>query len=65
MSGDDKDRIFQIRPGPDGRHGTSDETVTSFSTRGIGNNRPEDGAVDLKFTRDGNLLVIDGTNKEV
>ncbi|WP_147331991.1 PKD domain-containing protein [Geodermatophilus marinus] len=65
VSDDDKDRIFQVQPGPDSRHGTPDDTITSFSTRGIGNNDPEDVAVDLEFTRDGNLLVIDGTNKEV
>ncbi|WP_158544439.1 PKD domain-containing protein [Blastococcus sp. TBT05-19] len=66
VSDDDKDRIFSFEPGGDGRHGTGDDTVTSFSTRDvIGNSDPEDVAVDMDVTANGHVLVIDGTDKEV
>lgn len=66
VSDDDKDRIFHVRPGADGQYGTADDgTVTSFSTRGIGNTDPEGIAMDLDATNDGSLLAIDGANKEV
>ena len=66
VSDDDQDRIFQVRRGADGRFGTGDDgALTSFSTAGIGNTDPEDVAVDMDVTTDGNLLVVDGKNKEV
>lgn len=64
-SDDDQDRIYNVRPGGDGRYGTGDDTRTYFSTRGIGNGDPEDVVFDLAQTTDGNLLVIDGGDREV
>lgn len=65
VSDDDKDLIFQVRPGADGRYGTGDDTRTSFSTAAIGNGDAEDVAVDLDVTDNGHLLVVDGKDKEV
>jgi hypothetical protein len=65
VSDDDQDRIFQVRPGGDGRYGTGDDTRTSFSTAAIGNGDPEDVAIDTEITPDGHVLVIDGRNKEI
>ena len=64
VSDDDLDRVFQVDPGADGIHGTSDDAVRPFST-GVGNTDAEDLAVDLEATADGHLLVVDGSNKEV
>ncbi|MGQ4819708.1 hypothetical protein ACQ1ZK_21880, partial [Enterococcus faecium] len=60
VSDDDLDRVFQFGPGPDGRHGTSDDSVTSFSTRPSGDTDAEGVAVDTGFTSNGHLLVMDG-----
>ena len=72
VSDDDADRVFQVVPGADGVHGTADDTVTSFSTRGVvgsdktdTNGDAEDVALDLEATADGRLFVIDGTSSEV
>jgi len=65
VSDDDKDRVFDVAPGADARYGTAADTVTSFSVRGIGNTDPEDLAIDMDVTADGQLLVVDGTNREV
>jgi hypothetical protein len=65
VSDDDKDLIFDVRPGSDGRYGTGDDTRSSFSTAPIGNGDPEDVAVDLDVTNNGNVLVIDGGDREV
>ena len=67
ISDDNLDRIFEVYRGSDGRYGTADDTQTSFSARFTGSNAddPEDVAIDLEPTRDGQLLIIDGYRKEV
>src|SRR5947207_9829741 len=32
FSDDDRHEVFELNPGPDGKYGTADDTVTSFST---------------------------------
>ncbi|MGY1810948.1 PKD domain-containing protein [Blastococcus sp. SYSU D00669] len=64
VSDDDADRIFQVVPGADGRYGTPDDTVTSFSTRPQGGDA-EDVTIDMDVTNNGHLLVVDGVNKDV
>jgi len=58
-SDDNKDRIFEIDPGPDGVLFTSDDIRTSFSTLGFSPD-PE----GLAFSG-GNLIVTDGLNSEI
>ena len=66
ISDDDKDRVFEVNRGGDGRYGTDDDSQTSFSTRFVGSkDDAEDVAVDLELTRNGQLLIIDGYHKEV
>ena len=65
VSDDDQDRVFQVRPGTDARYGTADDTITSFPTRPIGSGDPEDVAVDMDVTNAGELLIVDGVNREV
>ncbi|MDK3257089.1 PKD domain-containing protein [Blastococcus capsensis] len=66
VSDDDKDRVFEVNRGSDGRYGTSDDTQTSFSTKFMGTkDDAEDVAVDLELSRNGQLLIIDGYHKEV
>jgi hypothetical protein len=65
VADDDKDLIFHVRPGADGRYGTDDDTRTSFSTAAVGNGDAEDVAVDLDVTNNGHVLVVDGKGKEV
>ncbi|MGY1681899.1 PKD domain-containing protein [Geodermatophilus sp. SYSU D01176] len=67
ISDDNLDRIFEVNRGSDGRYGTPDDTQTSFSARFTGTSAddPEDVAIDLELTRDGQLLIIDGYRKEV
>jgi DNA-binding beta-propeller fold protein YncE len=62
ISDDQADRIYEVARGPDGRYGTSDDTVTSFSTRKAGNKDPEDVTVD---DARGHLLAIDGSQAKV
>ncbi|MGY1620128.1 PKD domain-containing protein [Geodermatophilus sp. SYSU D00691] len=64
VSDDDADRIFQVVAGADGRYGTPDDTVTSFSTRPQSGDA-EDVTIDMDVTNNGHLLVIDGVNKDV
>ena len=64
VSDDDADRIFDVTRGADGRYGTADDTVTSFSTRPIGGDA-EDVTIDMDVTNNGHLLVIDGVNKDI
>lgn len=56
-SDDDADRVYEIAPGSDGAHGTSDDVVTSFSLRKVGSRDAEDVVFD---TTRGHLLVVDG-----
>lgn len=60
VSDDSKDKIFEVNPGNDGQLGTSDDTVTSFSTSAFGATDPEDVAYG-----NGKLYVFDGVNIEV
>jgi len=62
ISDDDKYEIFIVRPGLDGRYGTADDPLTSFSTEAFGNRDPE----DLVFDPDSaHLFVTDGIGAEV
>jgi DNA-binding beta-propeller fold protein YncE len=62
ISDDDRDRIFIVAPGPDGRHGTSDDNVRSFRTAPFGSTDPE-GVVFDPAT--GHLFVSDGAGIEI
>ena len=62
VSDDDKMAIFVVRRGGDGRFGTSDDDVDSFSVGRFGVGDPEDVAVD---PASGDLFVVDGVGKEV
>jgi hypothetical protein len=62
VSDDDRDRIYIIRPGADARHGTADDTVTSFSTAAFGATDAEGVEYD---PASGHLFVADGTGVEV
>jgi hypothetical protein len=64
VSDDNRDRVFLIRPGTDGRYGTADDQqvgsidVTTFGV-------PVD-AEGVEFdTRSGHVFIIDGTGREV
>jgi len=59
ISDDNKDRIFEIDPGPDATLFTADDVRTSFSTLGFSSD-PE----GLAFGG-GNLIVTDGLNTEI
>ena len=61
-SDDVKDRVFITHPGPDGRHGTPDDSVSSISTIAYGSRDPE--GVELEPSS-GHLFVCDGSGKEV
>ncbi|HEV3408046.1 MAG TPA: Ig-like domain-containing protein [Gaiellaceae bacterium] len=61
-SDDDRDRIYMARPGADGVHGTSDDSVTSFSTTTFGSTDAEGVEYD---PASGHLFVSDGTGIEV
>jgi Bacterial Ig domain/K319L-like, PKD domain len=62
ISDDDRDKIFIDRPGPDGRHGTADDVVSSFSTSAFGSMDSEDVVYDVAT---GHLFVADGVGLEV
>jgi hypothetical protein len=62
VSDDQADQIYEVAAGSDGRYGTRDDVVTSFSTRKAKNKDPEDVAFD---TSKGHLLVIDGSERAV
>ncbi len=55
-------RVHMIVPGPDGRFGTPDDTVTSFGTACFGSTDPEGIAVDPVT---GDLYLVDGTHDAV
>jgi DNA-binding beta-propeller fold protein YncE len=57
---DNQDRVFRIRVGHDGRWGTDDDKIFSFSTRPFGSRDPE----GLGFG-DGSLFITDGINTQV
>lgn len=60
ISDDDKDMVFRLRPGRDGRFGTKDDKVSSFSTRTFRSNDPEGIALGK-----GDLFITDGRDAEV
>jgi DNA-binding beta-propeller fold protein YncE len=62
VSDDDRDRIFIVSPGRDGRHGTADDTVRNFRTAPFGSTDPE-GVVYDPVTK--NLFVSDGAGIEI
>lgn len=60
---DDKvDNVFEVNLGGDGLYGTSDDTVSSFSTAAFGSFDAEGLAFD---SWQGHLYVVDGVNVEV
>ena len=61
-SNDDKDRISRVFPGPDGVHGTADDTVSNFSTSAFGSTDPEGVEYDPAT---GGLFVCDGLGREI
>jgi len=62
VSDDVADAIFEVDPGPDGLHGTADDSVTSFDTRLFNGHDPE--GVTLN-TLTGDLFIVDGLGREV
>jgi DNA-binding beta-propeller fold protein YncE len=62
VSDDDKDRVFVVRPGRDGTHGTGDDIVSRFSTAAFGSTDPEDVAYD---PASGHLFIGDGSGLEI
>lgn len=62
VSDDDRRRVFEIDPGADGRAGTSDDRVTSFSTSAFGSTDPEGLGYDRAGRR---LFICDGLNDEI
>jgi hypothetical protein len=64
VSDDDADRIFEVVAGTDGRYGTPDDSVTSFSTR-PNSGDAEDVTIDMDVANNGHLLVMDGVAKDI
>ncbi len=62
MSDDDRDRIYEVNPGPDGRHGTADDVVTTINTRLFNSLDPEGVAYAPSLDE---LFIVDGFNREV
>ena len=62
ISDDDKQRVFQVILGNDGRPGTSDDSVSSFGTLGFGSGDPESVSYD---PINGRLFIADGVNAEI
>src|SRR5215204_5419545 len=62
VTDDDRDRVYQIKPGPDGKHGTADDTVTSFSVGVFGATDAE--GVEYDPTT-GHLFFNDAATTEV
>ena len=62
VSDDSGNRLmFMVKPGGDGRYGTADDNVTSFTTRPFSED-PEDVAYD---TVSGHVFISDGVGREV
>jgi uncharacterized protein YjiK len=65
VSDDDKDRIYLVNVGSDGKWvAGTDPGPTSFTTRTL-NADPEDVTVDTDFTKDGHIVVVDGVTAMV
>jgi VCBS repeat-containing protein len=59
---DDLDRVFEVAPGADGKHGTVDDIITFFDTGGFDSNKP------LGIAYSGNpktLFIADFSDAEV
>src|SRR3989442_8211700 len=65
VSDDDKKKVFEVDPGPDGRYGTADDLVTSFDTTAFGRFAPERIAVGQDSLGQDNLFVIDRIGLDV
>ena len=61
LSDDNAKRVYIRRAGTDGTWGTSDDSLTSFSTSGFSND-PEDVAYD---SHTGDVFITDGVGREV
>ena len=57
FSDDDKKRIFEVDLGPDGKYGTADDTVTSFSTTAVNALIDPEG---IAFGPGGDLFLASG-----
>jgi Bacterial Ig domain len=62
LSDDDANRVFAVRPGPDGRYGTPDDPRTFVNTLLFGSDDSEGTEFDADT---GHVLVVDGVNREV
>ena len=62
ISDDDRERVSVVRPGADGRHGTADDIVSSFSTSAFGSFDAE-GVVYDQAT--GHVFISDGLGLEI
>jgi len=62
VSDDDKDKVYVVRSGPDGTHGTADDVVSKFSTSAFGSTDPE-GVVYDAVT--GHVFISDGAGLEI
>ncbi|MDP9301240.1 MAG: DNRLRE domain-containing protein [Actinomycetota bacterium] len=62
ISDDIKKRIWVVKPGSDGRFGTSDDVVTSINAGAYGSNDTEDPEYDPAT---GHLFFLDGAGTEV
>lgn len=61
--GDDvQKKVFEVAPGADGKHLTSDDTVTSFDTAGFGSSDPEGVEYDPVT---GYVYVLDGAARKL
>jgi uncharacterized protein YjiK len=56
VSDDDRDKVFEVHPGPDGDFGTGDDVVTSFDTDAFGSTDAEGVEFDPAT---GDLFIVD------
>jgi hypothetical protein len=64
IADDSKKRIFVVSLGADGKIGTADDTITSFSTAAFGNNDPE-GLTFGTINGQRRLFTVDGAGRRV
>jgi uncharacterized protein YjiK len=60
VSDDDRKKVFEVDAAGDGKYGTADDMVSSFSTSAFGSTDPEGVAYGQ-----GNLFIVDGVGKKV
>jgi uncharacterized protein YjiK len=67
ISDDSADRVWMVKPGSDGRHGTPDDLLTYVSAGPYGSGDTEDPEFDTTTGQptSGHLFFLDGTNREV